>query len=1160
MAPRTVTLDDKYDLDQSRVFLTGTQALIRLCLMQQARDAAAGLSTAGYITGYRGSPLGSLDQQFWRARKLLEPNDILFRTAINEDLAATSLWGTQQAEMRGEGRFDGVFGIWYGKGPGADRSGDAFRHANLAGTSPNGGVLALMGDDHTCESSTTAHQSEFAFVDAMIPILNPAGVQELLDYGLIGWALSRFAGTWAALKCVKDTIESTVVVDGSIDRVSIVLPEGVAMPPDGLSIRPGISPVAQEAKLHDFKLPAAMAFLRANRLDRIILGGGRKPRLGIATTGKSYLDVLEALDALGIDEVIAADLGLRLYKIGCTWPLDPHGARDFSAGLEKIIVVEEKRSLIEWQLKEALYGMSDAPVVVGKKDEEGGWLFPSKGALDANDIAVAIGERLLAYAEREDLAGRVAALKDAQQRLRQASDVATRIPYFCPGCPHNSSTHIPEGSRAYAGIGCHYMVQWMDRKTEGYTQMGAEGANWVGEAPFSTRGHVFQNIGDGTYNHSGMMAIRAAAASGVNITYKILFNDAVAMTGGQPNDGTLTVDRIAAQVAAEGAKRVVIVTDEPDKYPPATAWPFGTTIHHRDELLAVERELAAIPGMTVLIFDQTCAAEKRRRRKRGLFPDPDARVVINEAVCEACGDCGIQSNCIAIQPVATEFGRKRQIDQSACNKDFSCVKGFCPSFVTVHGAKLRKGSGVAASAGDGEDRFAALPDPALPSLDSTFNMLVTGIGGTGVVTIGAVLGMAAHIEGKGCGIIDMAGLAQKGGAVTSHVRLASDPDHIKSIRVPAGTADLVLGCDMVVVGSAKVLTAIDPKRTEVVVNLHEYLPGDFARNADYSLPTKQLVKAITDKAGAGRAQFLEAQALATTLLGDAIATNMFMLGYAYQLGAVPIGAEAILEAIRMNGVAIPMNQAAFQWGRMAAHDRAAVEAAAGGAEGVSGEEAPPSVVELIEHRQKALTAYQNAAYGQRYRALMDRVITAETVVAGAPGALSETVARNLYKLMAIKDEYEVARLFSDGSFRRQLDAQFEGWDRLSIHLAPPLLAGNDPETGHLKKARYGGWMLRLMPFVASLRGMRGGWLDPFGHSAERRMERRLLADYEADIETMLSGLDAATLVRAADLAGWPDKVRGFGHVKEASVETAEAERKRLLEALRQPATMAEAAE
>ncbi len=1149
MALKDVSLDDKYDLTKPTVFTTGTQALIRLCLMQHERDAAGGLSTAGYVTGYRGSPLGSLDQQFWRAREVLEPRNLLFRTALNEDLAATALWGTQQAEMRGEGRFDGVFGLWYGKGPGADRSGDAFRHANLAGTSRHGGVLALMGDDHTCESSTTAHQSEFAFVDAMIPILNPAGVQEVLDFGILGLALSRFAGTWAALKCVKDTIESTAIVDGRPERISVVLPEGVAMPATGLNIRPGVPPLEQEALLHEYKLPAAMAFLAANGIDRVVLSGGRQPRLGVATTGKSYLDALEALDALGIDEVRAADFGLRLFKIGATWPLDPAGARAFADGLETIVVVEEKRALIESQLKEILYGMANAPRIIGKRDEEGEWLFPAKGALDANDIALAIGRRILAVTPDEALGKRVEALDDAQARLKTSRDVATRIPYFCPGCPHNSSTHIPEGSRAYAGIGCHYMVQWMDRKTEGYTQMGGEGANWVGEAPFSRREHVFQNIGDGTFNHSGLMAIRAAAAAGVNVTYKILYNDAVAMTGGQPNDGGLPVDRIAAEVAAEGARRIAVVTDEPEKYPPTLRWPEGTTLHHRDDLLEVERDLREIPGLTVLIYDQTCAAEKRRRRKRGNFPDPDRRVVINEAVCEGCGDCGVQSNCVAIQPVETEYGRKRQIDQSACNKDFSCLKGFCPSFVTVHGGKLRRGK--PALVGD-EERFAAVPEPERASLQDNYAMLVTGIGGTGVVTIGAVIGMAAHMEGKGCGIIDMAGLAQKGGAVTSHIRLAPDPANIHAIRVPAGAADLVLGCDMVVVGSAKVLTAIDPTTTTVVVNTHEYLPGDFARDADYVLPTEGLKRAISRRTREDRLHMLEAQQLATSLLGDAIATNMFMLGYAYQLGAIPISAEALVEAIRLNGVAVAMNEKAFRWGRLAAHDRALVEEAAGiGAEDEPA--VPQSPEDLVEARARELVAYQGWRTARRYRRRMDAVMAAEIAVCGAAGALTEVAARNLYKLTAIKDEYEVARLFSDGAFEAQLKSRFEKWDHLSVHLAPPFLARRDRETGHLKKTTYGPWMLKLFPHLARLRILRGTPFDPFGYTAERRLERRMLAIYAEDLKTIAAGLSAGTLDRAVALAGYPRLIRGFGHVKEAAIEEARSEREARLAALSQPA-------
>jgi indolepyruvate ferredoxin oxidoreductase len=795
MALRDVKLDDKYDLGQRRVFVTGFQALVRLCLMQKELDRRNGLNTAGFVTGYRGSPLGGLDSQFLRAKSFLETNDIRFQGGINEDLAATAVWGSQQAELRGEGKYDGVFGMWYGKGPGVDRTGDVFRHANLAGSAKHGGVLALMGDDHTAESSTTAHQSEYHFIDVMVPILNPAGVQEVLDYGLYGWAMSRFTGTWVALKTMHETIESTAAIDGSLDRFSIVTPTDFAMPPGGLNIRLNDPILAQEARLHDYKRDAMLAFVRANKLNRIITSGGREPKIGIITTGKSYLDVRQAFDELGIDEVKCNALGIRLFKAGCAWPLSRQELKEFAQGLDLIIVVEEKRSLLEVQVREELYGTPNQPLCIGKKDEAGNWLFPVKGALDPNEVAICIGERLLKYHRNDEIVARVARLKDFQRIAAETRDVAQRIPYFCSGCPHNSSTVVPEGMRAYAGIGCHYMAQWMNRSTLGYTHMGGEGANWVGEAPFSNRKHVFQNLGDGTYNHSGYMAIRAAIASNTNITYKILFNDAVAMTGGQANDGGLTVPQVARQVAAEGAKRVVVVTDEPDKYSSDVEWPKGLTIHHRDDLIEVQKELAEVPGVTVLIYDQTCAAEKRRRRKRHTFPDPDKRVIINELVCEGCGDCGVKSNCVSVQPLETEWGRKRLIDQSSCNKDFSCVKGFCPSFVTVHGAKLKKGVGVAA-----DHDLPALPEPKLPAIDHTYNIIVTGVGGTGVVTIGGILGMAAHLEGRGVGVLDMAGLAQKGGAVFSYMRIAENPDAIHAIRVAAGRADLILGGDIVVAG------------------------------------------------------------------------------------------------------------------------------------------------------------------------------------------------------------------------------------------------------------------------------------------------------------------------------------------------------------------------
>jgi indolepyruvate ferredoxin oxidoreductase len=1150
MALKTVNLDDKYDLTQSRVFVTGYQALIRATLMQQERDRLAGLSTAGYVSGYRGSPLGGLDQQFMRSKPHLDKHNVLFQTGLNEDLAATAIWGTQQAELRGEGKYDGVFGMWYGKGPGVDRTGDVFRHANFAGSSKNGGVLALMGDDHTAESSTTAHQSEFHFVDVMIPILNPAGVQEIIDYALYGWAMSRYCGSWAALKCMHETVESTAVVDAGLERVKIVIPgdDEFKMPPGGLNIRLVDGILEMEARLHDYKRDAMLAFVHANKLNRVITSGGPNAKIGIITVGKSYLDVRQALDELGIDEVKCNDLGIRMFKIACPWPISRAELRDFAKGLDLIIVVEEKRSLIEVQVREELYGTANQPVVIGKRNEKEEWLFPVKGALEPNDIAIAVGERVLLRRHNDELANRVSRLKQGQSAVAAMTDVSARTPYFCSGCPHNLSTVVPQGMRAYAGIGCHFMSQWMDRNTLGWTHMGGEGANWIGEAPFSKRNHVFQNLGDGTYNHSGYLAIRASAAAGVNVTYKILFNDAVAMTGGQRNDGGLNVAQIARQVAAEGAKKIVIVTDEPDKYPPGTDWPPDVTIHHRDDLMAVQTGLADIPGLTVLIYDQTCAAEKRRRRKRGQFPDPDKRIVINELVCEGCGDCGVQSNCVSVQPLETEWGRKRTIDQSSCNKDYSCLKGFCPSFVTVEGAKLKRGKGV-----DAPKDLPALPEPAQPAIGQTYSIIVTGVGGTGIVTIGGVLGMAAHLEGKGVGIIDQAGLAQKGGAVYSHIRIAKKPEDIHAIRVAAGECDLVLGGDMVVVGNKKVLSTAKLGGTTMVINTAEILPGDFTRNADFSLPTERLKRAIRTAAGAEKSNFVDATRLATALLGNSIGANIFMVGYAYQLGSLPLSAESIEKAIELNGEAVAMNLAAFQFGRRAAFDLASVEAlvkpapeAANDARRLS-----QSFDETVARRVTFLTDYQNAEYAGHYKVLVDQVKAAEASRAPGKTGLADAVARYLFKLMAYKDEYEVARLYAGPSFLAQIKNEVAGDDlTLRFHLAPPLLARKDKVTGLPKKMTFGPWILPAFRVLARFKFLRGTALDIFGYSEERRTERKLVADYEAMLAEIMSKLTPENHHIAVGLAAIPEKIRGFGHVKARHLVAAKADEAALLDQFR----------
>jgi len=1148
-----VSLDDKFDLTKSFVFLNGVQAVLRMLLMQKERDRRAGLNTAGFISGYRGSPLGGLDLQLARSSKLLTANEIVFKPGLNEELAATACWGSQQAEMRGEGRHDGVFGLWYGKGPGVDRSGDALRHANLAGTSKHGGVLALMGDDHTAESSTTAHQSEFHFVDVMIPILNPAGVQEILDYGLLGYGMSRFCGSWVGLKLVKDNIESTASADGSLDRVQIVIPEGFVLPPGGLNIRAVDAILAQEERLQEHKRDAMLAFVEANRLNRIITSGGPSPKIGIITTGKSYLDVRQAFDDLGIDEVRANDLGIRLFKIGCAWPISKAALMEFAAGLEMIIVIEEKRSLIEVQLREELYGTQNQPICVGKKDERGNWLFPVKGALDPNDIAIAIGERISRYRRTDEIEAKVARLKQAQAMLAEAQDVAVRTPYFCSGCPHNTSTKLPEGSRAYAGIGCHYMAVWMDRATETSTQMGGEGANWVGEAPFSNRGHVFQNLGDGTYNHSGVLALRWAVDTKTNITYKILFNDAVAMTGGQRHEGGLRVEQIAQQVRAEGVERIAVVSDEPGKYGSDMLWPPRATFHHRDELDAVQRELRTVPGVSVLIYDQTCAAEKRRRRKRGEFPDPDKRIIINELVCEGCGDCGIASNCVSVQPLETEFGRKRQIDQSNCNKDFSCVNGFCPSFVTVEGAKPRKAKPAVSSAGEAD--ISNLPNPVLPPFTKpTYSIIVTGVGGTGVVTVGAILGMAAHLEEKGCGMIDMAGLAQKGGAVYSHVRLAKRQEDINAIRVAAGDADLVLGCDLVVTGTKKVLASVRSGATRLVVNTAELLPGDFTRNADYSLPATRIKRAILTAAGSDQVSFVDASTIATTLLGNSIAANMFMLGFAYQRGAVPLSAEALEHAIELNGEAVKMNVSAFRWGRRTAFDPASVEAFVGAAtRPTEDRKLSQSLDELIERRIEFLTDYQNAAYARRYRELVAEMRAAEERAVPEETALTEALARYYCKLLAYKDEYEVARLFTSGTFQKQVEASFEGEKlRYNFHLAPPILGRKDKTTGLPKKTSFGPWMMQGFAVLAKLKGLRGTPFDPFGYSTERKTERRLIADYEELAREIAAKVNARNHSLAVALASIPEKIRGYGHVKARHLEAAKREESDLLAKFRSP--------
>ncbi len=1143
---RQITLDDKYTVEEGRVFLTGTQALARLPMLQRQRDLAAGLNTAGYISGYRGSPLGGLDIALWKAKEHLARHHVVFQPGVNEDLAATALWGTQQVNLFKGAKYDGVFGLWYGKGPGVDRCGDVFKHANSAGTSKYGGVLAIAGDDHAARSSTVAHQSEHAFKAAMIPVLAPAGVQDYLDLGLHGWAMSRYSGCWVGFKAVADTVESSASVDLSPDRVRIVIPTDYQLPPDGLNIRWPDDRLVQEARLLNHKLYAALAYCRANKLNQIVIDSPN-PKLGIITCGKSYLDVRQAFDDLGIDDALAAEIGIRLYKVGMVWPLESDGVRRFAEGLEEILVVEEKRQLIEYQLKEELYNWREdvRPRVIGKFDEKGEWALPyghwqlpAAGELTPALIAKVIAARIDRFFTSARIRERLAVI-EAKERSGAATVIpVARIPWFCPGCPHNTSTCVPEGSRALAGIGCHFMVTWMDRNTATFSHMGGEGVAWLGQAPFTTEKHVFVNLGDGTYFHSGLLAIRAAVAAGVNVTYKILYNDAVAMTGGQPVDGSISVPQIARQLQAEGVHQLVVVTDGTPRGYGVADLPHGTPIRHRDEFDAIQREFRDCPGTSAIIYDQVCAAEKRRRRKRGKLADPARRVFINEHVCEGCGDCGVASNCLAVVPVETDFGRKRAIDQSACNKDFSCLDGFCPSFVTVEGGRLRKGVGLAFDT-DNDGGFALPPEPTLAATAQPFGILITGVGGTGVVTLGALIGMAAHLDGKGVTVLDMTGLAQKGGAVFSHVRICDDPQAIHAVRVATGEADAVIGGDAVVTASPEALAKMQAGRTRVAVNCAETPTAEFTHNPDWQFPLDRMRRALADAVGADALHCLDTSALSMHLMGDALYANLFLLGYAWQLGLVPVSLAALDRAIDLNAAAVAMNRKAFPWGRRPAHDPAGVARHAAPAEPAP----PPTLDESIAKRVAYLTAYQDAAYAARYRALVERVRAAEAPLHAT--CLAAAVARYYFKLLAIKDEYEVARLYAETDFLDRVRETFEGDYELHFHLAPPLLAKPDPNTGRVRKLDFGPWTLKLFRWLAKRRKYRGGRWDVFARLPERRAERQLIADYEDDVALILARLAPATHDAAVELASLPEKIRGFGHVKAASIGLARKRRDEL---------------
>ncbi|WP_354684305.1 indolepyruvate ferredoxin oxidoreductase family protein [Cupriavidus necator] len=1157
------SLDDKYTLPKGRVYMSGTQALVRLPLLQKARDAAAGLNTGGYISGYRGSPLGGLDQALWQAKSHLAASDVVFQPGVNEDLAATAVWGTQQVNLFPGATRDGVFSMWYGKGPGVDRSIDVLKHANSAGSAQHGGVLVLAGDDHAAKSSSVAHQSEHVLLASGIPVLYPSNVQEYLDYGLHGWAMSRYSGLWVAMKCVTDVVESTASVEIDPERVQITLPQDFAMPEGGLNIRWPDPPLAQEARLLDHKWYAALAYIRANKLNRVVLDSPNA-RFGIMTAGKAYLDVRQALTDLGLDDDACQRIGIRVFKVGCVWPLDAQDAREFATGLEEILVVEEKRQILEYALKEELYNWREdvRPKVYGKFDERGNhggewsvprgnWLLPAHYELSPALIAKAIARRLekadLPADVRARIAARVALIEAKEREAARPRLTVERKPWFCSGCPHNTSTRVPEGSRALAGIGCHYMAMWMDRNTETFSQMGGEGVAWTGQMHFTSEKHVFVNLGDGTYFHSGLLALRAAIAARANITYKILFNDAVAMTGGQPVDGVLTVPAVAHQVAAEGAREIVVVTDEPGKYGDGSMLPGGVSVHHRDELDAIQLRLRDTAGVTVLIYDQTCATEKRRRRKRGTMADPARRAFINDAVCEGCGDCSVKSNCLSVEPLQTELGTKRKINQSSCNKDFSCVNGFCPSFVTAEGAQLRKPR----VSGDktGMDP-AALPQPALPALDRPYGILVTGVGGTGVVTIGGLLGMAAHLERKGVTVLDMAGLAQKGGAVLSHVQIAPSPAALHATRIATGEARLLIGCDAIVSASPEALSKMRRDVTAAAVNSANTPTAEFIGNRNWTFPgataEQELRAAVGDSCS-----FLDANAWAVTLLGDAIYANPLLLGFTWQKGWIPLSQASLVRAIELNAVAVEKNLRAFDCGRLLAHrGEEGVRAQLKAAPVAQVVPMPETLDTLLRKREALLTAYQDAAYAKRYRSVVERVRTAESALApNGKLPLTMAVARNLAKLMAYKDEYEVARLYADPAFLDKLRAQFEGEPgkdyQLNFYLAPPLLAKKDGQ-GRLVKQRFGPAAMTAFRVLARLKRLRGTAFDPFGRTAERREERRLIDEYVAMTEAFCTSLRADTLDIAVRLASLPEDIRGFGHVKEASLETVAKQREVLL--------------
>lgn len=1135
-----MTLEDKYRLDTGPVYVTGQQAIVRLMIVQRKIDEKAGLNTGGFISGYRGSPMTVIDVELWRAgQAILGEHHVKFWPGLNENLAMTAVWGTQQVGFKGDAKYDGVYAMWYGKGPGLDQTMDGLRQATLHGSAKHGGVLVLCGDDPDMTSTVDPYHSELLFEDLLMPVLYPADIQDVFDLGIYGIALSRFCGSFVGYKLLPETIETASSIDGDYNRIKINYPK-VVFPPDGVNSRRQNDIYSMEKRARKYKLPAALAFARANNLNRVTLESPKK-KFGIVAMGKEWRNVQQALRDLGITEAKAKSLGINILKVAMPFPSDDALYRDFAEGMDEVLVIEDKREQIQNGFTRGCYDLPEKkrPRIVGRYDEKGNPLIIAYEQTTPDRIARIIADRIAYFHKSPEIDARLHFLDDCENALSKADAINTRrVPYFCSGCPHNTSTRVPKGSKGVGGVGCHYMATWMDRDVEGFTHMGAEGAPWIGEASFVETDHVFQQLGDGTYFHSGSLAIRATVAADVNITFKILFNDAVAMTGGQPVDGQLTVPMITHQVYQEGVKRIAVVTDEPEKYGHSSRFAKGTTVHHRRDLDKIQRELREIKGTTVLIYDQTCAAEKRRRRKRGTYPDPPKRAFINEQVCEGCGDCSKKSNCLSVQPIDTEYGRKRKIHQSSCNKDYSCVDGFCPSFITVHGGDMRRG--VAR-----ENLKTVIPKPDLFTIakGETYGALIAGVGGTGVITVGALLGTAAHMEGKGVSIVDQMGFSQKGGPVMTHMRFANQQSDINTARLTIGATDLLIACDMMTTGMDKVLETLNPTKTKAFINLEKTMSSDFIHDPDLNYPMGALQNRFEAVLSEENTEYLDATHMAIKLLGNSIGANLFLVGYAWQKGALPIGKDSIFKAVELNGVKPDWNKQAFEWGRLAAHDPQAISALMGDKPIKAKTDA-----EFIAARMADLTEYQNAAYAERYKALIDKAALAENQKAKGMSGLTRTVAIYAYKLMAYKDEYEVARLQTGSDIKAKLEAAFEGNYKVKYHLSPPIFARKDPHTGRPRKYEIGSWITPVFKFLAGMKGLRGTAFDIFGYTEERKMERGLIKTYKDTIELLISGLNHDNHKLAIDIASFPEAIRGYGYIKEKSVKDTQTNLQKLLSA------------